>query len=155
VRVVGNFRQASNADNAVGNVVWNSLSESYEARNLGGRIWPTVVNIFATTRPAIVAGNVTGGLVVLRHDNTNELPGVPVIGIYPNPVARGNNLNVSSDRSIYMQIFSSTGQMIRENIAIQPNQVNPIDEVTQLARGLYILRFVWNNQSVSKKIVVY
>ncbi|WP_333820315.1 T9SS type A sorting domain-containing protein [Ohtaekwangia sp.] len=155
IRIVSNFRQASNADNAVGNLVWNTLSETYEAKNLGGRIWPAVVNIFGTTRPAIIAGNVTGGLVVLRHDNTNELSGPPVIGIYPNPVVVGNTINVSSDRSVYLQIFSSTGQIIRDNIVIRPNEVNIVDEVTQLARGLYILRFVWNNQSVSKKIVVY
>jgi hypothetical protein len=154
LRILENFRQGANADAAVSNIVWNPLSETYQTRNLGGRIWPAIVNLFGTTQPAIVTGNVTGGLTVLKHDNSVELPAKPVVAVYPNPVLKGGSLSVQSDRPVSMQIFSSTGQIISQSILIQPNQSNQISDV-RLSAGLYILRFVWDNQSFAKKIVVH
>ena len=86
LNIISNFRQASNAADAITDITFNSLSGIYEARNLGGRIWPTAVNLFGSTKPTIVTGNVLGGISVLRHDEGESLPATPTIEIYPNPV---------------------------------------------------------------------
>jgi hypothetical protein len=153
LRIVDNFRKANNADAAITNIVWNPLSETYRSRNFGGRVWPTIVNLYGTAKPAIVTGNVTGGLTVLQHDNTSELPGEPVISVYPNPV-NDDVFAVTSDRSVFMMIFSSTGQQITQPVLIQANQASQTN-VTKLSAGLYILRFIWNEKSFSKKIIVH
>lgn len=152
--VVSNFREAVDASAAVTDIVFNSLSASYESRNLGGRIWPTSVNLFSSTKPAIVVGNVLGGLSVLRHDDGESLPQNPVIEIYPNPVPKAQGLTIKIDRPGYVQLFSLLGQQISEPEYLQPNE-EYVYKVPYLSAGVYIFRFTVNNKSFAKRIVIY
>jgi hypothetical protein len=156
--IVPNYRAAADASGAAIDLVYNDLTETYEHVNLGGRVWPTTVNLYGSTRPTIVVGNVLGGISILKHDGGEDLPGEPVVDIYPNPVTRGNfiakELTIRTDRPAFMQAFSSLGQVLTESQYLLGNEEYSFS-VASLAAGVYILRFTIENKTFSKRIVVY
>lgn len=156
--VVPSFREVNDISKAVTNLVFNPLTEQYENYNLGGRIWPTTVNLFSSTRPALVVGNVLGGMRILKNDAGEGLPDTPVVDVYPNPVQRGNfttkELTIRIDRPAYVQAFSSLGQVMTEPQYLSGNEEYGFN-VDALAAGVYILRFTIGNKAVSKRVVVY
>ncbi len=152
LRIVSNFREASNAGNLV-DIIFNPLRAQYETQNLGGRVWPTVVNLFNSTKPSLVVGNSLGGLQVLRHDEGESLPRTPRIELYPNPVASNDVLHIVIDRPAFVQLVTIMGQELDKPMRIQPNE-NFTYKIPNLSPGIYIVRFVINNQSFAKRIVV-
>ncbi|MBA4055694.1 MAG: hypothetical protein C0490_13345 [Marivirga sp.] len=154
LKVVSNFREVADASAAVTDIVFNSLAVSYESKNLGGKIWPTSVNLFSSTKPAIVVGNILGGLSVLRNDEGESLPKTPVIEIYPNPVAKAQGLTIKIDRPASVQLFSILGQQVSEPAYLQANEEYAY-KVPYLSAGVYIFRFTVNTKSFAKRIVIY
>jgi hypothetical protein len=154
IRVVSNFREATDATGAFQEIVFNPISEQYESVNLGGQIWPVASNLFGTTKPTIVVGSVLGGLMTLRHDDGESLPETPTIEVYPNPVAKEAALTIKIDRPGTMQIFSMLGQELTPASYLPANE-----EITYkmeyAAAGVYILKFIINNRSLTRRIVVY
>lgn len=152
--IVSNFREAIDASEAVTKVVFNSLSQEYEARNLGGRIWPTAVNLFNTTKPAIVTGNVLGGLSVLKDDEGQALPEDAVVDLYPNPVSRKEALTIKTDRPAFVQTFTALGQELTPSAYLLANEEYSYN-VSNLSAGVYILRFTIDKKSFSRRIIVF
>lgn len=156
--IVSNFREAGGASGAVSELVFNDITKTYERHNLGGRLWPTAVNLYNTTKPAIVVGNVLGGLSILRHDEGEELPNDPVVDVYPNPVQRSNftgkELTIKTDRPAFVQTFSALGQVMTEPQYLLGNEEYSFS-VASLAAGLYILRFTIENKTITRRVVVY
>lgn len=151
--IINNFYEADSYTEGTTNVVWNNLTETYETRNLGGRVWPTVGNLFNVKQPSLLIGNTMGGVVLLRPDEEGVLPEVPVIHIYPNPTVRTLPLTVKADRIMKMELFSSLGKILLEPITIQSYQPYVLN-TNNLAAGLYLLRFTVNNQIYIKRFVV-
>jgi hypothetical protein len=154
IKIVPNFREVTDASGEISAITLNPLTNSYESRNLGGRIWPTSVNLFNTTRPALVVGNVLGGLHILRHDLGESLPAEPNIEIYPNPVKKDATLNISIDRPAHVEIYSMLGHRVTAASFIAANQ-EFIYPLPPLSAGVYVLRFTVNTKSFSKRIVIY
>ena len=153
VGVIGSYKEGAETD-IISNVIYNSLTEQYGAQNLGGRIWPAVTNLFNSDKPSIVTGNIMGGVQVLRHDGGASLSEDPSIEIYPVPVEQSKTLNVRIDRYATMQMISPLGQELGNQIAIAPNQTYSLG-VSKFAAGLYILRFLINGKTYSRRIVIY
>lgn len=154
LRIISNFREAVNTSEALTDITFNTLLGSYESKNLGGRIWPTAVNLFSSTKPAIVVGNVLGGLSILRNDEGESLPGTPLIEVYPNPIAKEAALTIKVDRPASMQVFSVTGQQLTEPAYLPANEEFTY-KAPYLAAGVYILRFTVKTRSFAKRIVIY
>lgn len=152
--MVSNFREAIDASEAVTKVVFNSRSQEYEARNLGGRIWPTAVNLFNTTKPAIITGNVLGGLSVLKDDEGQSLPEDAVVDLYPNPVSRKEALTIKTDRPAFVQTFTALGQELTPSAYLLANEEYSYN-VSNLSAGVYILRFTIDKKSFSRRIIVF
>ncbi|MBT1707091.1 T9SS type A sorting domain-containing protein [Fulvivirgaceae bacterium PWU5] len=154
LRIVSNFRLATQAENASTNILWNPLLGEYESYNLGGRVWPVAVNLFSSARPALVVGNMQGGIYILRHDNEGVLPGDPAIYLGPNPVARQTQrLEVRIDRAATAQIYSITGQAVGRPLYLHGQQTNDVP-VASLAPGVYILRVAIGHKSFARRFVV-
>lgn len=151
--IINNFYEAVSYTEGTTNVVWNNLTETYETRNLGGRVWPAVGNLFNVKQPSLVIGNTMGGVVLLRPEEEGVLPEAPVIHIYPNPTVRTLPLTVKTDRVMKMELFSSLGKILLEPITIQSYQPYILN-TNNLAAGLYLLRFTANNQTYIKRFVV-
>jgi len=152
--VYNNFRSTNPVPEGVNDLVLDSFTETYGAKNLGGRVWPTVVNLFNTDKPSIVAGNTTGGLYVLKSDNSQELPLDPEVSISPNPVSAGEILTIKADRNISLQIFSILGQKISEPLFIPANQAYTLP-INHLATGIYIARILSDKKNYGQKFVVH
>jgi hypothetical protein len=153
-RIVSDFRRATQAANAATNILLNPLSNKYEANNLGGRVWPVVVNLFSSVRPSLVVGTMQGGVHILRHTNADKLSPVPEIYLGPNPVNhQTQRLQVHIDRAAAAQVYSVTGQTVGYPLYLQGQQTNEVP-VAGLAPGIYILRIVIGDRSFAKRFVV-
>lgn len=122
-------------------------------RNLGGRVWPAVVDLFPDARPALLLGNTLGGLSVLRPTDQTELDDDPTITIYPNPVPSTANLFIRTDRAVQVQFFTTLGQPLHEPITIAANQSTPLHP-GRLAPGLYLVRITSRGKSYGRRVVV-
>jgi hypothetical protein len=157
ITIVPDFKNAPDGSQAITNIVYNPLPDgdinSYTSPNLGGQIWPTVVNLFNATKPAIVMGSVMGGLIVLRHDEGQPLPEDPVISLFPNPVSETQNLSVTIDRPAFIQVISIMGQQLSQPVRIQSFEQYTYD-VSALSSGLYIMKFFVGSKTYSRKFVI-
>lgn len=152
--VISDFRNAADGETALDrNIVFNAALESYREKNLGGKIWPTVVNLFATNKPTVVVGNALGGVHILRHDEGTSLSEQPDVQVYPNPVARTEQLSVKADRHGTMEIFSVLGQRLSTPVILRANEIYRYT-LPPLASGLYLLKFTSNKKSNIRRFVV-
>lgn len=153
--IISNVKKAIDISTALSDLILSPLQDSiYTTHNLGGRTWPAIVNLFKTDKPAIVLGNMLGGIHVLKNNNGQNQSEYPVIQIYPNPVAQSATLNIKVDRDGYMQVFSALGQQINEPIVLKKNEEN-LYSINALSKGIYFFRFRFNNQLYTKRIVIY
>ncbi len=137
----------------ISNVVYNDITKEYGAVNLGGRIHVAVSNLFNESKPSIVVGNTLGGLLILRNDGGITLPEEPVVGVGENPLVRGNDLKIHSDRNTRVQIFSILGQKMSEQVFIPANQTFPL-ALKELAAGMYVARFTFPGRHISIKFII-
>ncbi len=153
----GDFRAQNSAVLGTQDILYNPLTKHYHATKLGGRVWPAVVNLFNSDKPAIFVGNSLGGIHILKNDGGVELPPDPVIDIYPNPIPKGNGFTVKADRNVLVQIISVVGQKMSEEFFIPANQEYPVPP-QGLATGIYIARFsvpASRGKIYSRKFIIY
>ena len=153
ITIFSDFREAGISPQPVTDVIFDSFTETYTSKNLGGRIKPVAVNLFNSNRPAVVAGTVMGGLIMLKNDDSEPLPEEPVVIVFPNPVSRGDVLSVRSDRNAVVEIFSILGQQLTAPAFISANQPAPIN-IARLLAGIYIVRFSVVGKIFTRKFVV-
>jgi hypothetical protein len=152
--IIGDYRGVSSGQDAVSNnIIFNSALNTYTAANLGGAVWPVVVNLFASNKPAIAVGNTLGGVRLLRHDEGQSLPLDPVLDVYPNPVAKTGVLKIKSDRMGTVQILSVLGQQLSTPLVLHANQLYEYT-LPPLAVGLYLLKFTSNKRSHVERFVI-
>ena len=154
LKIIPSFRESPDGSAEFTQILYNPLSEDYESKNLGGRTWPTVVNLFNSTQQAIVVGNVLGGLSILRHDEGEMLSEVPSIDIFPNPLAKDEALTIRVDRPAIFQIFSVLGKELSEPAYLLAHE-EVAHRLPRLSAGVYFLRFTINSKSFVRRIVVY
>lgn len=153
IQIISDYKNASDASGAATEVVFNPLLGYYAQQNLGGRIWPTIVNLFKSTKPAVVTGNVLGGLGILKNDDGESLPDSPLIQIYPNPVFADRTLKLRIDRPAFVQLISTLGQQLTDPLKLQPQKTYEYALPT-LSAGVYILRFTVRGKSYTRQIVI-
>lgn len=151
--IVPNFREATAAEPALREIIFNPVSQSLTAPNLGGRLWPTIVNLLGTDRPQIVAGTITGGLVLLTPDNSMPLPEQPRIDIYPNPVTTGDVLNIRTDRPAVFSLLNVLGQPLGSPVHVNAFQLYRFN-TSLLEQGMYLLRFSIQGKKYTRRIIV-
>ncbi len=154
--IINNYRDATDAMvDGISNLIYNPIEEGYEAQNLGGRVWPTVANIFKADKPAIVVGNTLGGLHILKHDESIPLPKKPVIDVYPNPVAKETSLlTIKVDRAASLIMLTSLGQEVSSPAFLQAFQEYDF-QIQGLSRGIYLLYFTIEGKTYTRKIILF
>jgi hypothetical protein len=154
ILIIPNYRDAANVTGGISTIIYNPVAEGYVSQNLGGRIWPSVANIFKSDKPAIIVGNTLGGMHILKHDESTQLPENPTIDVYPNPVTKETSiLNIKVDRSAGLMIISLLGQPVISPVFLQPFQEYGF-QLHGFSRGIYILYFVIDGKIHTRKIVI-
>lgn len=151
--VYENFRAFNSGNQPVTNLIYNSIQKTYESKNLGARIWPTITNLFNMDKPAIVVGTTLGGLLILKSDDGEALFEDPQVTIWPNPLPREKPLSIRSDRDVSLQVFSIVGQKMSDSIFVPANQDYSLP--IHVAPGMYIARFTTNGKNYSQKFIIY
>jgi hypothetical protein len=152
--IISDFRNVTSAEEAIAhNIIFNAELEIYTPKNLGGMVWPVLVNLFGSNRPAVVVGNTLGGLHFLRPDEGQSLPPNPVFDVYPNPLSKTDVLKIKSDRMGTARILSVLGQQLSEAVVIQANQIYEFT-LPPLAAGLYLLQFTSNKKPHIERFVI-
>ncbi len=152
--VIRDFKNSEGGEDALGkDIIFNHLLEEYRSKNLGGKLWPVVVNLFNTNKPTVVVGNGLGGIHILRSDDDSALPEKPVLSIYPNPVDKNEFLNVVADRQGTLQIISILGQELSRPATLKGNEVYQY-KLPPLATGLYLIKFTSNQKSTVQRLVI-
>jgi hypothetical protein len=154
LRIVDDYHNAASATDAFLTITFNPLTETYEKRNLGGRIWPVAVNLFNTDKPVIAAGTILGGISLLRHDEVEPLPETVVINPYPNPAARNSTIRISTNRTGYAKIISVTGQEIGDWIQLRAHEINTVPLIG-LSSGVYIFYCIIEGKTYARRFVIY
>lgn len=152
--IVTDFRNSNaTSEDFEREIVFNASLSGYTMKNLGGRTWPVIVNLFNSNKPAIVVGNILGGVHVLRHDEGKSLPETPEVHIYPNPATRNDVLHVRADRQGTAEIISVLGQQLGKAFTLSANEVHRYT-LPPLAAGLYLLKFTSNGKSNTQRFVI-
>ncbi len=152
--IYGDFRAQDPNIEGVSNIVYNTLTEEYYSKNLGGRGWPTITNLFNSDKPAIVFGNTMGGLSILKNEESKALADEPVVEIFPNPVEENEILKIKTDRNMIVQFYSSIGQRLSDSYFIPANQEYPI-RFSGLPSGIYLAHFTYNGKTLGKRFVIH
>ncbi len=153
ITIFNDFRTQNSTPLGIKNIISDPFSKTTISKNLGGRVWPTIVNLFNNDKPAIVIGNSMGGLYILKNDEATELPSEPAIDLYPNPVSLGEQFSIRPDRNVQVQFFSLLGQKVSGEFFLPANVVYPFT-MEGLASGLYIARFSVNGKTYGKKFII-
>lgn len=152
--IYGDFRAQNTNIAAITDIVFNPITEKYYSKNLGGRCWPTVVNLFNSDKPALVVGNTLGGVLILKNETSKNLPENPVVDLYPNPVENTETLYITADRNMTVQFYTALGQTLSESYFIPANQQYPI-LLTGLSPGIYLARFTYNGKTLGKRFIIF
>jgi hypothetical protein len=154
--LISNFREAADASGSVTELVYNSTLDDYIEQNLGGRVWPATANLYNLLKPEIVAGNILGGIHILKNRYpTTGLPAEttdPIIKVYPNPAFSSQTLTVEIDTQAELQLFTVLGQPVGQPVWLQPSQ--PFNPGIAQLKGVYVLRFSIRGKTYSRKIVI-
>lgn len=153
--MIRDYRKVLNTSGVTTELVYNPITVSYGSPNLGGRIWPVAAHIFRTDKPAIVVGNILGGLHVLKHTETTSLSNNPTIDVYPNPVAKAEvgRITVKVDQPALVVLIGLLGQEMSVPIALQAFEEYNF-QVPHLPSGVYLLYFNINGLPYTRKIAV-
>lgn len=151
--IIRDFRNSEGEAALEKDLVFNPVLQEYRSKNLGGKLWPVVVNLFNTRTPAVVVGNGLGGIHILRSEHDNPLPEKPELSIYPNPVVKSEVLNVRADRQGTLEIISVLGQQLSKPIMLKGNEVYRYT-LPPLAAGLYLVKFTAFKKSTVERLVI-
>jgi hypothetical protein len=151
LQIISNYRAAANVAGAVTDVVYNTLTDSYYAPNLGGRIWPAAGNLFSSRYSALIIGTTLGGLRFLRPDNMSSE--APRVSLYPNPKKVSEHLTIESDADLDLEVFGVRGELIQHAIRVPKGQNH--FNLQLLAQGVYIFRFSNGNKTVVRRLIVH
>ena len=153
LRIIEDYTTASDGAEFITDVVFNDLVDGYDSPNLGGKVWPTVVNLFGDVRPSIVVGTALGGLRILR-DDTDVVEDKVSIQVFPNPQQKGSGIKIVVSHPANVKLFSVKGQSLPFMSSLMANQETYIP-LFDLSAGVYIIRFEIGNKFYSRKFVVY
>jgi hypothetical protein len=151
--IYGDFRAQNQNIAAITDIVYNPIIEKYYSKNLGGRSWPTIINIFNSDKPALVVGNTLGGVLVLKNEASQVLPENPVVDLYPNPLENTETLFIKADRNMTVQFYTALGQTLSESHFVPANQEYPV-LLTGLSPGIYLARFTHNGKTLGKRFII-
>jgi hypothetical protein len=153
LRIVSDYQNVSDADGAITEIVHNELNGEHISLNLGGKVWPTSVNLWGEARSAIVVGTSMGGVRILRSNEVVEEEKTS-IHVFPNPQIKGNGVKVIVNKPASLTVFNAAGQQLPIQSPLIPYQETYIP-LYNMAAGMYIMRFEVGDKFYTRKLVIH
>ncbi len=137
-------------------IIHNPVTETDDSTQWGFHNWLTGGLLFADEYPALITGNIQGGLSLYRSAFDRQASDSPVIEmtLYPNPLSGRKILTVKTNREGRIDLVNSLGQVLMESIPIQA-YIPARFEIPELTAGIYLVRFTGKDGSISEKLVRY
>jgi hypothetical protein len=152
IRVVADFRNASDISSAFNNIVYNENQGQYYSPNLGGRVYFTTADLYGVGLPVIAAGTRLGGVRLLKNEMASGEEAV--LNVYPNPVHPTDQLlTITTNKMAQLSIYAATGQQTRSSFYI--NAREPLFlSFRDYAAGMYLLQFIIDNKTYIRRLIV-
>lgn len=122
----------------------NRIRIRCDASNNNDQVWFDQIVITGDNVNAPVANNNTAALKRFNATTNDN------IKLYPNPTNSILNIEILEGNFDEIVVFSSTGKVIQ---TIDPNTDNLSVDVSQLASGMYFVRFVSNGLAATKRFI--
>jgi hypothetical protein len=147
VRFYSNLRGQGNQFTSRTDLLYNALSNSYQAVRLGQgftlRFAPTTADLNQDGVPELYIGTEGGGIVsylpgtrtVLATQATAQA--ALALSVYPNPTNPATSVTIETAQPTSLRVFDLTGRLVRQADATQRRRTLALDG---LAAGLYLVR---------------
>lgn len=132
-------------------IAYNPLLAEYKQPSFG-KGWASTADLFGSSRPAIIVGNVRGGINILRNEEKDLTFKDLALKVYPNPAGTSGNVVIETNLSLNLDVYNVLGQVIQRSIPISFG-MNEIP-LSSFSPGLYILKLSDGVNTVSRRLVV-
>ena len=152
VRVLYNFMdQAVSAANAEP-LLLKVGEEQFTSPRLGDRSWPVLAKLWSAERPALVLGQIGGGLVLLRHEPTGEEPLGEEFSlvVYPNP-SWNRPVTIKTNAPAELRVLNMLGQIV---VRWHTTGEQPLVWEPQLPAGMYIIQALFGKERKTFKLLL-
>ncbi len=131
---------------------WNNIGNEPTTHNLGNEYYPLLADNTTTSTITEITLGTSEGMILLKSPvgslNINEFA-ENEYQIYPNPVKDILTIN-SKEQSIgSFKIYNVIGQVVQSNYSIDENKIN----ISYLTSGVYFLKFISNQESITIKFI--
>ena len=136
--------------------LFNSLTSTSSVRNVGGKLWPVVADLYRTDKPALIAGTGQGGLQVLKNTESVVIEGDDLINLFPNPLVHGvhgTSLNLAPKQGMVFTVVTLTGRQVTTPRLIEGGDTYQLD-TRNYASGMYIALFHINGKTFSRLFII-
>ncbi len=133
-------------------IIQNELKNTFDSKTLSSYSLLTTADLYATGNPLMVAGTITGGVLLLKPDSVVANPEENAVAIWPNPVDQNATLNIRATQNSVVQFFSIVGQKLNEPIDVPAGETTQVLQV--LSPGLYLAKVSWSGRSQTMKLVI-
>jgi hypothetical protein len=143
------FRSNSKADTLR---ISNELKNNSESRSLSSNLTLTTADLYSNLHPLVVAGTITGGVLLLKADSISNDGSDSVVKLWPIPVSVSQKINVWTSQNSMIQFFNVVGQKLSEPVAIVGGETTQIDHT--LSPGFYFAKVTSSGKSQTVKFIV-
>ncbi len=151
------YKHYQNDPEKVYNILRKPMTDQLDTAMLGYQSWLTGGALFADEYPVVLAGTISGGLLFYRNishqgnGDTSELS----LKVYPNPLEKGNMLNLLANDDGRVIMYNALGQQLENPVSVEAYRLIQID-IARLTQGMYLLKLVNSSgSSQTQRLIKY
>ncbi|WP_224995573.1 T9SS type A sorting domain-containing protein [Cesiribacter sp. SM1] len=152
VRILHSFLRGD-ASAAAAQTVAVEVDDSAFGARLGDKSWPVLAHLWAAEVPALVVGQIGGGLVLLRNGQALPPPGEEQrfeLLVYPNPAYLAT-VKIQTNAPAQIRVLSMLGQVIAQ---WETDGSRILEWEPQLAEGMYLVEARFAGERKVKRLLI-
>ncbi|AHM60850.1 fg-gap repeat protein [Flammeovirgaceae bacterium 311] len=153
VRILYSFLRPNASAGASEAIAVEADDAAFGAR-LGDRSWPVLAPLWAEEMPALVVGQIGGGLVLLRSRQALPPPAAEdeyVLLVYPNPAYATKTVKIETNAPAQLRVLNSLGQVVHR---WHTGDSRIIEWEPQLPAGMYLVEARFASKRKVKRLLI-